>query len=172
MNQCSQSWLVYSTLMSLPSTPYCWQRCKIMSSIRSLWDGVIGKHSRYSIFSKLYVCIFQSILFIGSQAINSWQRLEFPLDPSLKRFHTAALIKLSCTSGLYPECMTLKGIKLVGNSALDGGGFGNIWKGLLGGQEICIKVLRIYQKSDKAKLLKVRLGVLWSFEQSFKWRLI
>lgn len=64
--------------------------------------------------------------------------------------------------------MTLKGIKLVGNSALDGGGFGDIWEGLLGGQEICIKVLRVYQKSDKSKLLKVRLGVLRSFERSFK----
>jgi hypothetical protein len=51
--------------------------------------------------------------------------------------------------------MTLKGLEFVGKTALDGGGYGDIWKGLLGGQEISVKVLKFYQKSDKVKLLKV-----------------
>ena len=83
------------------------------------------------------------------------QRLGFPLEPSLKRFHLGALINLARSSGLYPECMILKGIELVGKAAIDGGGFGDIWKGVLGGQDIAVKVLRVYQKSDKEKLLKV-----------------
>lgn len=52
--------------------------------------------------------------------------------------------------------MTLKGIEFVGKTALDGGGYGDIWKGQLGGNEISIKVLKFYQKSDKVKVLKVR----------------
>jgi hypothetical protein len=51
--------------------------------------------------------------------------------------------------------MILKGIELVGKAAIDGGGFGDICKGVLGGQDIAVKVLRVYQKSDKEKLLKV-----------------
>ena len=51
--------------------------------------------------------------------------------------------------------MTLKGIEMVGDAAIDGGGYGDIWKGLLNGQEIAVKVLRIFHKPDKNKLLKV-----------------
>ena|SRR5882762_2419391 len=83
------------------------------------------------------------------------QRLGFPLDVSLKHLHTSALLKLSRTSGLYPECMMLKGLELSGNSAIDGGGFGDIWKGLFKGQEIAVKILRIFSQSDKDKILKV-----------------
>ena len=86
---------------------------------------------------------------------DSKQRLGFPLEPSLAHFFKRALIKLSRTSGLYPECMTLKGIKLVGKIALVAGSYGDIWNGLLEGQEICIKVLKVFQRSDKVKLLKV-----------------
>lgn len=85
------------------------------------------------------------------------QHLRFPLDenPSLKCFHVEALIKLSSFSGLYPECMILKGIKLVGGAAIDGGGYGDICKGVLEDQEIAVKVLKVYRKSDKEELLKV-----------------
>jgi hypothetical protein len=50
----------------------------------------------------------------------------------------------------------------MGKAALDAGSFGDIWKGSLGGQEICIKVLKVFQKSDKVKLLKVRQAS-WSY---------
>jgi hypothetical protein len=65
-------------------------------------------------------------------------------------------MKLSRASGLYPECITLKGIELVGTKAVAGGGFGDIWIGSLEGQEIAVKNLKVYQRSDKDKLLKVR----------------
>jgi hypothetical protein len=51
--------------------------------------------------------------------------------------------------------MTLKGIKLTGDSAVDAGGFGDIWRGLLKDKEIAVKVLRIVRQSDKDKVLKV-----------------
>ena len=43
-------------------------------------------------------------------------------------------MKLSRASGLYPECVTLKGIELVGTKAVAGGGFGDIWIGSSEGQ--------------------------------------
>ena len=81
--------------------------------------------------------------------------MDFPLHPSLKHLHTRALIKLSRISGLYPESMILKGIKLVGDAAVKSGGFADVWRALLGGQEICVKILKVYSKSDHIKLRQV-----------------
>jgi len=66
------------------------------------------------------------------------------------------LIRLSTATGLYPECLVLEGIKIIGNP-IGGGGFADIYKGCLLDQEIAVKVLRIYQKSDIQKLFKVML---------------
>jgi hypothetical protein len=52
--------------------------------------------------------------------------MDLPLDPPAKRRHVGALIKLSRASGLYPECMILRGIKLVGGDAVAGGGYGEV----------------------------------------------
>jgi len=50
----------------------------------------------------------------------------------------------------------LKRIEIIGD-AVGGGGFADIFKGRLLDQAIAVKVLRVYQKSDMEKLLKVTL---------------
>lgn len=40
---------------------------------------------------------------------------------------------------------------------VDRGGYGDVYRGVLHGQEIAIKALRIYQTSDLFRLLKVTL---------------
>jgi hypothetical protein len=82
--------------------------------------------------------------------------LDVTVDPALKRRHVKALIRLSGATGLYPECLVLKGIEIIGD-AVGGGGFADIFKGRLLDQAIAVKVLRVYQKSDMEKLLKVTL---------------
>lgn len=52
--------------------------------------------------------------------------------------------------------MVLKGIKMEAHP-VDRGGYGDVYKGVWHGQEIAIKVLRIYQTSDLFRLLKVTL---------------
>jgi hypothetical protein len=81
--------------------------------------------------------------------------LDVPVDPALKRRHVKALIRLSGSTGLYPECLDLKGIKIIGDAV--GGGFADVFKGRLWDQNIAVKVLKVYQKSDIEKLLKVLL---------------
>jgi hypothetical protein len=76
------------------------------------------------------------------------------IDPTHKRRHVKALIRLSGATGLYPECLVLKEIDIIGD-AVGGGGFADIFKGQLWGQEIAVKILKVYQKSDIEKLLKV-----------------
>jgi hypothetical protein len=50
--------------------------------------------------------------------------------------------------------LVLKGIEIFGDPVA-GGGFGDVYKGRLRGQEIAIKVLKVYRESDMDKLLKV-----------------
>jgi hypothetical protein len=66
---------------------------------------------------------------------------------------------LSGATGLYPECLVLEGIEIEGD-AVGGGGFADIFKGRLRDQDIAVKVLKVYQKSDVEKLLKVTLKYL------------
>jgi len=80
-------------------------------------------------------------------------RLNVPVDLAYKRRHVKALIRLSGATGLYPECLVLDGIEILGD-AVEGGGFADIFKGRLRGQEIAVKMLKVYQKSDIEKLLK------------------
>lgn len=81
--------------------------------------------------------------------------MDFPLDPNAKRRLIGALIKLSRASGLYPDCMILKGIELTGGDAVAGGAYGDVWKGKMRGEQLAVKVLKVFQKSDMEKLLKV-----------------
>lgn len=92
---------------------------------------------------------------------HSLKCLDSVLDSIHKYRLVKVLIKLSRASGLYPECLFLKGIEVVGNPVAEGG-FGDVYKGQLGDQEIAIKMLRVYQRSDMQQLLKVTLKILLS----------
>ncbi|KAK6966795.1 kinase domain-containing protein [Favolaschia claudopus] len=64
-----------------------------------------------------------------------------------------AMWRLSRESNLYPRCFTLTGLHKVGKQ-LAGGGYGDIWKGLVRGQSVCVKILRIFQHSDITMAVK------------------
>jgi hypothetical protein len=81
--------------------------------------------------------------------------VDFSLHPCLKHLHTHALIKLTSISSLHPECMILKGVEFIGERPQNIGGAGDIWKGLLVSQEICVKVMTFYSLSAKINWLKV-----------------
>ncbi|THU78891.1 kinase-like protein, partial [Dendrothele bispora CBS 962.96] len=76
---------------------------------------------------------------------------------------SAAIIRLSKQSGLYPRCFTLHNIKKIGDHPLAAGGSGEIWKGLLGDQLACLKVVKVYGDSEVEKLVKefLKEAILW-----------
>jgi hypothetical protein len=82
--------------------------------------------------------------------------LDVAVDSAHKRRHIKALIRLSGATGLYQECLVLKGIEILGD-AVGGGGFADIFKGRLWNQMIAVKMLKVYERSDIDKLLKVML---------------
>jgi hypothetical protein len=57
---------------------------------------------------------------------------------------------------MYPPCLRLVGVEKVGEYAITSGQYGDIWKGLVQGHTVAIKVLKIYETADIEKLLKVR----------------
>ncbi|THU78618.1 kinase-like protein, partial [Dendrothele bispora CBS 962.96] len=83
--------------------------------------------------------------------------------PKLKSKIFHAIIRLSNKSGLYPNCLALDDVTKVGDHPVAAGGFGEIWKGLIGGRIVCLKVVKIYGNSDVQKLLKEfrKEAILW-----------
>ncbi|KAJ7176726.1 hypothetical protein C8R46DRAFT_889958, partial [Mycena filopes] len=57
------------------------------------------------------------------------------------------LIKVSQASGLHPHCFPFTGLQKVGRQVA-AGGFGDIWKGLVRGQSVCVKIVRLFEESD------------------------
>ncbi|KAH7925401.1 kinase-like protein [Leucogyrophana mollusca] len=79
--------------------------------------------------------------------------------PSIVR----AVVDLSRKTGLYPECLILRGVKIRGKEPVCGGSFGDIYKGKVAGQAIAIKVMRVYNATAIEGAIKVfsREAVLW-----------
>ncbi|KAF7354912.1 Protein kinase domain-containing protein [Mycena sanguinolenta] len=73
-----------------------------------------------------------------------------------------ALLRLSDKCGLHPTCFTLTGLKKMGQQVA-GGGFGDIWKGMVGGQTVAVKSMRQFAEDDvKASLKKLgREATIW-----------
>ncbi|KAF7354934.1 Protein kinase domain-containing protein [Mycena sanguinolenta] len=67
-----------------------------------------------------------------------------------------ALLRLSGECGLHPTCFTLTGVKKMGQQVA-GGGFGDIWKGSVGGQTVAVKSMRQF-KDDDVKVSMKKLG--------------
>ncbi|KAG6905434.1 hypothetical protein DXG01_002744 [Tephrocybe rancida] len=72
--------------------------------------------------------------------------------PSLDRIFRGpflnAMLRLSRQSKLFPESLWQEQVSIEGNEALTAGTFGEVWKGVYRGQDVAVKVLRVYQKSD------------------------
>ncbi|KAJ7108595.1 kinase-like domain-containing protein [Mycena epipterygia] len=73
-----------------------------------------------------------------------------------------ALLRLCRASDLHPTCFALSGLQRLGQQVA-GGGFGDIWKSLLHGQSVSVKVMRLFEDADVKALLKEfgREAVIW-----------
>ncbi|KAF7333427.1 Protein kinase domain-containing protein [Mycena venus] len=73
-----------------------------------------------------------------------------------------ALLRLCRVSGLYPQCFALSGLEKVGEQVA-AGGFGDIWKGVIRGRSVCVKIMRLFQNADIQALLKEfgREALIW-----------
>ncbi|KAF8174668.1 kinase-like domain-containing protein, partial [Mycena galopus ATCC 62051] len=106
------------------------------------------------------------LMYRGTDAQRLLDSLQDFLDLDsfsvVKPLICKALLRLSHASGLYPQCFTLTGLQKVGQQ-VDGGRFGDIWKGLVHGHTVCVKIMRIFQNDRVKDLLKEfsREALIW-----------
>ncbi|KAF8140742.1 kinase-like domain-containing protein [Mycena galopus ATCC 62051] len=127
----------------------------------------------------LYIVVAKLILFLrdpesykkflscrGTDAQQLLDLLQDLLDLDsfsfVKPLMLQALLQLARPSGLHPRCFVLPGLRKVGQQVA-GGGFGDIWKGVICGQSVCVKIMRIFEESDIQAALKEfgREAVIW-----------
>ncbi|KAJ8083329.1 hypothetical protein PM082_009201 [Marasmius tenuissimus] len=94
------------------------------------------------------------------------QLIDYPsLSPELRPAICTVMIRLSKTSGLHPTCLSIQNVKRIGDHPVAAGGFGDVWKGTIGdsGELVCLKVVKVYLKSDREKLTNEyqREAILW-----------
>jgi hypothetical protein len=65
------------------------------------------------------------------------------------------LVKLSCRNNILPVSLFLSGTQLgLGHDAVAGGRFADIYKGMLGSQDVAIKRMRVFAKDESARCRK------------------
>ncbi|KAJ7483070.1 kinase-like domain-containing protein, partial [Mycena galericulata] len=80
-----------------------------------------------------------------------------------------ALIRLSGDSKLHPRCFALTGLEQ--ERLVAGGAFGDVYTGLLRGQPVAIKVMRVFEESDIDALLKrLELTLDRTLAEALIWR--
>lgn len=78
------------------------------------------------------------------------------LEPWLQKKCLGALRKICGRETLLPRSARISVDLNQSGSPLYRGGFADVWKGEYQGTQVAIKVIRIYSKSDFAKVQKVR----------------
>ncbi|KAF7377544.1 Protein kinase domain-containing protein [Mycena sanguinolenta] len=93
-------------------------------------------------------------IFLACRGTKAQELLDFLQDlldldsfSLIKPLIFQALQQLSCSSGLHPRCFVLSGLQRLGQQ-VGAGSFGDIYKGLIQGQNVCAKVMRLYCASD------------------------
>ncbi|KAJ7873721.1 kinase-like domain-containing protein, partial [Mycena leptocephala] len=82
--------------------------------------------------------------------------------PFSKSLILKALLRLSRESGLHPRCFVLPELHKVGNQVA-AGGFGDLWKGLVHGVGVSVKIMRVFEDSNVQSILNKfgREALIW-----------
>ncbi|KAJ6465315.1 hypothetical protein C8R45DRAFT_839931 [Mycena sanguinolenta] len=82
----------------------------------------------------------------AQQLLNLLQDVNDRIRPAILK----ALRKLSIASDQIPGCFSLSDcLQLVGSHPVAAGSFGDVWKGLVRGETVCVKIIRVYQEGDE-----------------------
>ncbi|KAF8186924.1 hypothetical protein K438DRAFT_1021080 [Mycena galopus ATCC 62051] len=94
---------------------------------------------------------------LAQQLLDLLQDLldSFSESPARSRL-SKALERLSRVSGLHPRCFPLTGLEKV-DQQIAAGAFGDIWQGLVRGQSVSVKIMRLFRDADMKYALQVTL---------------
>ncbi|KAF9254435.1 kinase-like protein [Marasmius fiardii PR-910] len=111
----------------------------------------------------------KELLNTDGQDAQEWLDLfqllaEYPnISTSLRSWIFKLMVRLSRRSGLYPQCLTIRNVNKLGNHPVGGGAFGDVWKGRIGQQLVCLKVIRAFEASDVKQVAKDYMSeaIIW-----------
>jgi predicted unusual protein kinase regulating ubiquinone biosynthesis (AarF/ABC1/UbiB family) len=64
--------------------------------------------------------------------------------------------KIARQTGTLPTRFILKGVTKEGENAVAGGGFADVYTGMYAGRKVALKVLRVFVKGNRRRIIKVR----------------
>jgi len=82
------------------------------------------------------------------------------LDPIYKSPLLNAMLRLSSKSGIYPKTLVQNSVTVEGSNPLTAGQFGDVWTGTFQGNQVAIKILRLYVTSDVSQHVKVGFTIV------------
>ncbi|KAK1218098.1 MAP kinase kinase kinase activity protein [Marasmius sp. AFHP31] len=89
------------------------------------------------------------------------------ISSSLRSTILTIMVRLSKNSGRFPKCLVIQNVKKQGEHPVGGGGFGDVWKGIIdhvgSTQTVCLKVVKVYLTSDVRRSLAeyLREAIVW-----------
>ncbi|KAF7350032.1 Protein kinase domain-containing protein [Mycena venus] len=144
------------TLRGVTATNVSHQLSLDISAVVEKMNSLLSNSATYKHFLSCRGSVAQELLDLLQDLLNS------SYESSSRPLLSKALLRLSSQSGLHPTCFTLFGLQKVGQQVA-GGGFGDIWKGLVDGQTVAVKSMRQFMDDDvRASLKKLgREALIW-----------
>ncbi|KAI3611393.1 hypothetical protein WG66_002148 [Moniliophthora roreri] len=115
-------------------------------------DDILNDPDEYEAMRGSHQSLVQSLLDLF-QVLS----LRADLTPQLRSSMLKAMLRLSKKSGQCPSLLAIDDFETEGNGPVASGGFCDIWKGRIGTELVCLKIVRVYQVSDIKQIWKVRV---------------
>ncbi|KAF7366200.1 hypothetical protein MVEN_00497100 [Mycena venus] len=127
-----------------------------ISSVLRQMNSILSDSAMYKLFLSSQGTLAQELLDLLQDLLDS--PYELTSRPALSK----VLLRLSDECRLHPTCFALSGLKKVGQQVA-GGGYGDIWKGLVDGQSVAVKSMRQFLDKDVEASLKMfgREALIW-----------
>ncbi|KAF7354977.1 hypothetical protein MSAN_01413200 [Mycena sanguinolenta] len=124
-----------------------------VSCVLQQMNSILSNRTTYKHFLTCRGAAAQRLLDLLQELLDSPHE---PSAPFARALFSKALLRLSGECELHPTCFTLTGLEKLGQQVA-GGGFGDIWKGLVGGQIVAVKSMRQFADDD-VKIMAKKLG--------------
>ncbi|KAJ7870518.1 kinase-like domain-containing protein [Mycena leptocephala] len=112
------------------------------------WDTLLGLDSPW------LVCISEIMQMVLDDIIP-FLNFDSEMNDKLRRRCLAGIQKIARSKEILPPSIFIRALKRKGKNAVAGGGYADIWKGTVGNETVCLKVLRVFLSDlDRQKLFK------------------
>ncbi|KAF5357748.1 hypothetical protein D9756_001174 [Leucocoprinus leucothites] len=148
--------------LTLPPKKFSWhvgsasKRSPRASECLTLALGLVQRKAGFYLLSELWGDEAQHLV----DFLNNVLEEENDLDHRERKYILNLLSKIVKSAQVYPQSFELSSIKCYFNEPIFVGSFGDIYEGELGGKVVCLKVPRLYSRSERQTLIKMYMKEL------------